>query len=118
MVVEQGDIFWADLGFRDTSEAAGRRPVLVVQCNLFNRTRINTIVVVPLTTNDRLRSLPGNVSFRRGEANLPRTCAANVTLVAAIDRSRLTDKIGRISQPKLDLVLVGLDLVLRGAASE
>ncbi len=114
MVVQQGDVFWCDLGEPWGSAPAGRRPVLVVQSDLFNRTRIATTVVVALTTTPRLADLPGNVRFQRGEANLPRACAANVTQMATVDRGRLSEKIGTAPREKLAAVLDGLQLVLLG----
>jgi mRNA interferase MazF len=112
MVVSQGDLFWAHLGPVRESSPAGRRPVVVVQSDLFNETRINTVVVVALTTSERRRDLPGNVRFRRGEANLPRTCAANVTQLWTLDRSRLVEKIGAIGPTKREALLQGLALVM------
>jgi mRNA interferase MazF len=108
----QGDLFWEHLGPVRDSSPAGRRPVVVVQSDLFNQTRINTIVVAALTTNKRRRDLPGNVRFRRGEANLPRACAANVTQLWTLDRSRLVEKIGAISPTKREALLQGLALVV------
>ena len=112
MVVSQGDLFWAHLGPARDSSPAGRRPVVVVQSDLFNETRINTVVVAALTTSKRRRNLPGNVSFRKGEANLPQTCAANVTQLWTLDRSRLVEKIGAISPTKREALLEGIALVL------
>ena len=112
MVVLQGDLFWASLGPATDSSPAGRRPVVVVQSDLFNQTRINTIVVAALTTSKRRRDLPGNVSFRKGEANLPRACAANVTQLWTLDRSRLVEKIGVISPTRREALLQGIALVL------
>ena len=116
MVVAQGDVFWTDLGAPFGSEPGKRRPVVVVQSDLFNRTRINTVVVVALTTRLRLGDLPGNVTLQRGEANLPRRSVANVTQIATVDRARLGEKVGRLSQERVAALLEGLDLLLRGSA--
>jgi mRNA interferase MazF len=86
----------------------------VVQSDLFNQTRIATTLVVSLTSTPRLDDLPGNVHFAMGEANLPKACTANVTQVATLDRSRLREKIGVVSQDKLEAVLKGLHLVMWG----
>ncbi len=115
MVVEQGDIFWANFGPASGSETAGRRPVLVVQHDSFNRSAINTVVVVPLTTQKRLALMPGNATLKRGDANLPRSSVANVSQIGAIDRDRLGDKIGTISELRLQAVLKGIDVLLKGA---
>jgi mRNA interferase MazF len=114
VVVRQGDALWADFGVPFGSEPGGRRPVLVVQSDPFNRSRLATVVIVPLTTNPRLGNLPGNVPFKKGDANLPKRCAANVTQPTTLDRARLVEKIGQISTEKLAAVLAGLELVLRG----
>ena len=115
MVVEQGDVFWTDLGVPFGSEPGKRRPVVVVQSDLFNRTRMNTVVVVALTTRLRLGDLPGNVTLQRGEANLPRRSVANVTQIATVDRARLGERIGRLSGDRVEAVLDGMRLLLHGA---
>jgi len=86
----------------------------VVQSDLFNQTRIATTLVVALTSTPRLADLPGNVHFVKGEANLSKACTANVTQIATLDRSRLSEKIGVVSQEKLEAVLRGLHVVLWG----
>ena len=97
MVDQQGDVFWADLGRKRGSEPEGHRPVVVVQSDLFNRTAIRTVLAVALTTNKRLGDLPGNVRIRRGEANLPKSCVANVTQVETLDKGSLEERIGTLS---------------------
>jgi len=114
VTVRQGDVFWAELGPAFGSEPASRRPVVVVQCDLFNARRINTVVVVPCTTNLELGSIPGNVTIRKGEARLLRKCIAVSTHVSAIDRTRLLERIGSLPGRTLSEVLDGIDLVLRG----
>ena len=112
MVVNQGDIFWAELGRPRNSAPAGTRPVLVVQSDLYNQTAIKTTVVVGLTTNPRRIRISGNVELRKGEANLPKTCVANVTHIITVDRRRLTKKIGTLPRERLEEVLDGVQLVL------
>ncbi|MFH1531649.1 MAG: type II toxin-antitoxin system PemK/MazF family toxin [Pseudomonadota bacterium] len=114
MVIRQGDVFWADLGPRIGSEPGGRRPVVVVQSDLFNTSRVNTVVVVPMTSQIRRGAVPGNVTLRKGEANLPSASVANVGQISTFDRCRLGDKIGTIRRDRVDEILDGLDLVLRG----
>lgn len=112
MVVRQGDVFWADLGLPGRgSSPAGRRAVVVVQSDLFNETRIGTVVVA-ITTTMRLAAMPGNVALRKGEANLPRRSVVNVTQIATLDRDALSDKIGAVSPARLRQVLTGVDLLL------
>ncbi len=114
MVIHQGDVFWAHLGQRVGSEPAGRRPVVIVQADLFNVSRLNTVVVVPLTSNPHRGSVPGNVTLRKGEANLPSPSVAIMAHVSTFDRIRLGKKIGTLSRERVDEILDGLDLVLRG----
>lgn len=114
VAVSQGDVFWADLGYPFGSEPAKTRPVVVVQSDLFNRRSINTVVVVPCTTNVIMKGVPGNVSLRKGEANIPRSCVVVAAQVSAIDRSRLRERTGTLSRSRLESILDGIDLVLRG----
>ncbi len=111
-MIGQGDVWWADLAQPGGSEPGYRRPVLVVQGDGFNRSTIATVVVVPLTSNLRWSDAPGNVLLRARSTGLPRDSVANVSQIVTLDRAALTDRIGRISSAKLELVLRGIDLVL------
>lgn len=112
MVVTQGDVFWADLP-KPTGSAPGlRRPVLVVQSDAFNRSRIATVVVVPLTSNLRLAAAPGNVLLRPRSTGLPKDSVANVSQIITVDRQLLTERTGHIPRGLLNVVLSGVDLVL------
>jgi len=112
MVIGQGEVWWADLAEPRGSEPGYRRPVLVVQGDAFNRSAIATVVVVPLTSNLRWSDAPGNALLRARSTGLPRDSVANVSQIVTLDRAALTDRIGRISAAKLELVLRGIDLVL------
>ena len=112
MVVAQGDVFWVDLPDPVGSGPGLRRPVLIVQGNAFNRSRIATVVVVPLTSNLRLADAPGNVPLRRQATGLPKDSVANVSQVITIDKSLLTERVGHVRAGVLQLVLAGIDLVL------
>ncbi|HEX3109440.1 MAG TPA: type II toxin-antitoxin system PemK/MazF family toxin [Thermoanaerobaculia bacterium] len=112
MVVSQGEIWWADL-LEPTGSGPGlRRPVVVVQGDALNRSRIATVIVVPLTTNLAWAEAPGNVLLPARTSGLPRDSVANVSQVLTIDRNLLRDRIGKLARPKLDLILSGIDLVL------
>lgn len=111
MVVAQGEVFWADLP-DPVGSGPGLRPVLIVQGNAFNRSRIGTVVVVPLTSNLRLAESPGNVLLRRRMTGLPKDSVANVSQVIAIDRTLLTERVGHVTAGSLRLVLGGVDIVL------
>ena len=105
MVVCQGDVFWASLSPHAGSEPAYKRPVVVVQRNSINRSRFRTVVVIPLTKQPKHSILPGNVLLQRGEANLPRQSMARGTHVMVVDKSRLIEKIGTLSQERINEIL-------------
>jgi len=112
VVISQGDVCWADLGAPSGSEPAYRRPVVVVQCDAFNRSRIATVVCVPLTSNLRWADAPGNVLLTADVTGLPRDSVANVSQLVTLDRDVLTDPMGKLPHAKLELVLSGIDVVL------
>lgn len=109
-MVAQGEIFW--LTSRGSgSEPEGRRPALVVQHDRFNRSLIRTTVVAAITSNLRLAEMPGNVRLRKREAGLDRASVVNVSQIRTLDKSRLTQRVGKLSHGRLDEVLAGLALV-------
>jgi mRNA interferase MazF len=112
VVVAQGEIFWADLPDPVGSGPGLRRPVLIVQGNAFNRSRIGTVVVIPLTSNLRLAEAPGNVLLRHRMTRLPKDSVANVSQLITIDRILLAERVGHVTAGALRLVLGGIDLVL------
>lgn len=112
MVISQGDIWWADLPEPTGSGPGFRRPVAVIQGNPMNRSRIATVICVPLTSNLSWANAPGNVLLRSRDTGLAKDSVANVSLVVALDRGLLTERVGRLSDPEIDLILRGLDIVL------
>ena len=112
MVIAQGDIWWADLGEPIGSAPGYRRPVLVVQCDALNRSRIATTLCVPLTSQLKWAGAPGNVLLRAAATGLDRDSVANVSQTVAIDKTQLVDLAGRIARRDLDLVLAGIDVIL------
>lgn len=111
-MISQGDVCWADLGRPEGSEPAYRRPFIVVQGNAFNRSRIGTVVCVPLTSNLDRADAPGNVLLTADLTGLPRDSVANVSKPMTLDRGALTEPAGRLPEAKLQLVLSGIDVVL------
>ncbi|MEA3048993.1 MAG: mRNA interferase MazF [Sphingomonadales bacterium] len=111
-MIAQGEIWWADLADPIGSSPGYRRPVLVVQCDAFNRSRIGTIVCVPLTSNMKWAEAPGNVRLTARETALERDSVANVSLIVALNRAQLTERVGKVAERKLALVLAGIDAVL------
>ena len=112
MVIEQSEVWWADLEEPAGSEVGYRRPVLVVQCNAINRSRIATVLCVPLTSNLKWADAPGNVLLPKAETGLTQDSVANVSLTVALDRQVLTDRVRKISRRRLDLVFAGIDIIL------
>ncbi len=112
VVVAQGDVFWADISDPVGSGPGFRRPVVVVQGDALNASRLATVVVVPLTSNLRWASAPGNVVLDAHRTGLPKDSVANVSQIVAIDRSVLREHVGRITRGKLTLILSGIDVVL------
>jgi mRNA interferase MazF len=112
MVIDQGDIYWVDLGEPSGSEPGYRHPHVVIQNNVFNRSRINTVVVCALTSNLRRAEAPGNVPLEKGEANLPRQSVVNVSQIYTVDKGDLVEKIGRLSRRRIRQILDGVMLVI------
>ena len=112
MVISQGDVCWADLAEPVGSAPGFRRPVVVVQSDSFNRSRISTIVCVPLTSNLRLADMPGNVLLSATVTGLPKDSVANVSQPVTVDRDILTAAVGKLPDAKFEIVLYGIDVVL------
>lgn len=112
MVISQGEVWWADLGLPTRSGPGLRRPVVVVQSDALNRSRIATIVCVPLTSNLIWADAPGNVLLAAKATGLPRDSVANVSQIVALDKAVLDERVGKLSHSRLDLVLTGINIVL------
>jgi len=112
MVIFQGEIWWADLPDPTGSGPGFRRPVIVVQGDSFNRSKISTVLCVPLTSNLKWAEAPGNVLLQSRLTGLPEDSVANVSQIVTLDKSLLTERVGKLSRSKTDLVLAGIDMVL------
>jgi len=112
MVVERGEVWWADLGEPIGAEPGYRRPVIIVQSDAFNRSRIDTTVALIITSNLQLLDAPGNVLIRAKESGLPKDSVANVTQLATVDRAMLTERMGRVPRRLMARIDDGLRLVL------
>ena len=116
MVIAQGEIWWADLpaptGSGPGFQSKFRRPVAVVQGDPLNGSRISTVVCVPLTSNLKWALAPGNVSLSARVTGLPKDSIANVSQVVSLDKSLLTERVGKLPRPKVELLFSGIDLVL------
>jgi len=112
VVISQGEIWWADIPPPVGSEPGFRRPVVVVQGDALNRSRLTTVVCVPLTSNLKWANAPGNVLLKARATSLSKDSVANVSQIVALDRSFLTERVGKLSAAKVDLLLAGIDVVL------
>jgi mRNA interferase MazF len=110
--VIQGDVWWADLPEPAGSGPGFRRPVVVVQGNSLNRSRIATVVCVPLTSNIVWAGAPGNVLLSGKTTGLPKDSVANVSQIITLDRALLTERVSRMGPKLLAQVLHGIDVVL------
>ena len=111
-MISQGEVWWADVPPPSGSEPGFRRPVAVVQGDALNRSRIATVVCVPLTSNLKWADAPGNVRLGARATSLPKDSVANVSQIVALDKSFLTERVGKISAAKVELLLSGIDVVL------
>jgi mRNA interferase MazF len=110
--MERGDIWWSQLPDPVASEPGFRRPVVIVQSNSFNRSRIRTVIAAVVTSNLRLAEAPGNVLLPASESGLPKDSVVNVSQVITVDREFLTEKCGHLSSRMMRSVDEGLRLVL------
>ncbi|MCY2987549.1 MAG: type II toxin-antitoxin system PemK/MazF family toxin [Planctomycetota bacterium] len=112
MVIGQGEVWWADIGEPIGSAPGFRRPVVVVQCDAMNRSRIGTVVCVPMTSNLKWANAPGNVLLKASMTGLPQDSVANVSLIVALDKGQLTERSGKLPRRQFEAVLNGIDVVL------
>lgn len=112
MVVSQGEIWWAELPPPAGSGPGFRRPVVIVQSDALNRSRVATVVCVPLTSNLKWAVAPGNVHLSARLTGLPKDSVANVSLIVSIDKNLLTSFVGKLPRSKLELIISGIDTVL------
>jgi mRNA interferase MazF len=111
-VMQRGEIWWASLPEPEGAGPGYRRPVLVVQADEFNRSRISTVVVVVLTSNVGLAQAPGNVLIKARRAGLPKDSVVNVSQLITLDRRFLVEKVKALDSATLTQVDEGLRLVL------
>ena len=111
MVIEQGEIYWVDLGELGSSEPGYRHPHIVIQYNRFNSSKINTVVMCSLTSNLKRGLSPGNVLLKKGEANLPKKSVVNITQIYTVDKNDLDGKIGKVDSERIKEILAGIRLL-------
>jgi mRNA interferase MazF len=117
-VINQGDIYWIDLDEPEGGEPGYKHPHIIVQNNLFNHSKIKTVLVCPLTSNLKRASAPGNVLLEKKESHLPKPSVVNVSQVFTVDKERLDEYVGTVSSKRVAEILVGIKLLLDPRESE
>lgn len=112
LVVRRGEIWWASLPAPQGSGPGYRRPVVVVQSDQFNESRISTVVIAIITSNLRLAAAPGNMLLDSYESGLPRDSVLNLSQVLSVDKSFLTERVGALSARNIAVMDAGLKLVI------
>lgn len=112
MEIKQGDIFWVDFGTPAASGSGYRHPHVIIQNNVFNASRINTVVVCALTSNLKWAKSPGNVLLKKGEANLPKDSVINISQIETIDKAYLTEKIGSLPSSRIKQMIDGVKFLI------
>ncbi len=110
--MKRGEVWWANMPEPTASEPGFRRPIVIVQSDEFNLSRINTVIVAAITSNVRLSAAPGNVSLSKKSVGLNRESVVNVSQLLTLDRTFLTERVGKISRNKMQEVDEGVRLVL------
>ena len=111
-MIRQGEVYWVELGEPVGSAPGYRHPHVVVQNDVFNASRIGTVVVCALTSNLRRGKAPGNVLLEEGEGGLPKPSAVDVSQIFAVDKTQLDERIGALSGARVRQILDGIHLVL------
>lgn len=112
MVINQGDMYWVEVDEPTGSEPGYTHPHVVVQNNLYNQSKIRTVIVCVLTSNLKYADVPGNVLLEKGEANLPKASVVNVSQIFTIDKTQLGEYIGALSSKRINQILDGISLFL------
>jgi mRNA interferase MazF len=112
MVIRKGSVYWVNFSPAKGSEPMGKRPGLVLQNDLLNDSKLNTVIVAAITSTMKFGELPGNVSLHKGEANLPRPSVINMTQIKTVDKRSLKEKIGTLSKDRMAQVYEGVKLIM------
>ena len=118
MLINQGDIFWIELGKPSGSKPSYKYPHVVIQNNVFNFSLISTVVVCSLDSNLKLAAVPGNIVLSPGEANLPEQRIVNISQIFTVHKTKLTDRIGTLSPERVEQILNGVELLLKPTEME
>ena len=112
MVIQRGEIWWANLSEPSGSGPGYRRPVLIIQADNFNKTNLNTSIAALITTKLDLAEMRGNVLLKKSQSSLPKDSVVNVTQIFTVDKRLLLEFVGTLSERKMEQVEKGLRLVL------
>ncbi len=110
--MKRGEIWWAELPDPQASEPGYKRPVLIVQSDEFNASRISTVIIVTLTSNLKLADAPGNVYVSKTKSDLPKDSIVNVSQILTLDKEFLSEQIGALDNLTMRQIDAGLQLVL------
>jgi len=111
-MIRQGEIYWIELGEPKGSEPGYRHPHVVVQNNVFNGSKLGTVVVCALTSNIKRAAAPGNVLLKKGEANLKKDSVVNITQLVTVDKADLVERIGSLPPPRVQEIVNGIRLLI------
>ncbi len=111
-MISQGDVFWVELGPPSGSAPGYRHPHVVIQNNVFNRSRISTVVVCSVTSNLTFGASPVNVTLKKGEARLHKRSVVNISQIFTVDKTDLVKRIGALSPKRTTEVLAGVRLLM------
>jgi mRNA interferase MazF len=112
MVIERGQIWWADLPEPRGSSPGYEHPIVIIQSDDFNKTNINTVIGAVITSNLVLAEMPGNVLIKKNQSELTKDSVVNVTQIVTIDNTELLEYVGKISERKMEQIERGLRLIL------
>ncbi|MBF0560360.1 MAG: type II toxin-antitoxin system PemK/MazF family toxin [Nitrospirae bacterium] len=112
MRIRQGDLYWIEFGDSEGSAPGYRHPHVVVQNNVFNDSRLNTVVVCAITSNLKRAEAPGNVMLKKGDGGLKKDSVVNITQLMTVDKADLAEKIGTLAQGKVNQIINGIELLL------
>jgi mRNA interferase MazF len=112
MVINQGDVYWVELNDPFGSEPGYSHPAVVIQNNLYNQSKINTVIVCMLTSDLKYSKMSGNVLLEKSEANLTKASVVNVSQILTVDKSQLGEYIGTLAKKRVYQILDGVQLFL------
>ncbi len=118
MLINQGDIFWVELGEASASQKTYRHPHVIIQNNVFNSSLIKTVVVCSLSSNLKLAAVPGNILLEPGEGDLPAQRVVKISQIFTVEKKQLIDKIGTLSLARVEQILEGIELLIKPIEAE